>query len=167
MTTAQRPRRGGGRRRRVCLCKEATIDYKEVSLLRRMLTDRGRMDSAKKSGNCAKCQRQVRLAIQQARFLGLLPFAGDHIRVTNVISSSQADEEEEERFDSDEYDDDSDDSGTDENETESDDAADDVSQEDEVSDEDSSEDDDATDDDASDDDVAEEVADEDEEDKEA
>ena len=98
MTTAQqRPRRGGGgRRRRVCLCKEATIDYKEVSLLRRMLTDRGRMESAKKSGNCAKCQRQVRLAIQQARFLGLLPFATDHIRVTSVLSSAHADEDEQE-----------------------------------------------------------------------
>jgi hypothetical protein len=54
------------------------------------------MESAKKSGNCAKCQRQVRLAIQQARFLGLLPFATDHIRVTSVLSSAHADEQEEE-----------------------------------------------------------------------
>ncbi|MEX0762607.1 MAG: 30S ribosomal protein S18 [Dehalococcoidia bacterium] len=81
-------RRFGGRRRRICFCKEGTVDYKDVSSLRRFITDRGRIESGKKTGNCAKCQRQLRQAIKRARHLALLPFAGDHLRVTSVISSS-------------------------------------------------------------------------------
>ena len=93
-----------------------------------MLTDRGRMESAKKSGNCAKCQRQVRLAIQQARFLGLLPFATDHIRVTSVISSAHADEPEEEVLDADVFDE----ADEAESESDSDDVSEDVVEEEDV-----------------------------------
>ena len=89
-----RPRGGGGgggrrfgpRRRRTCFCKEGTVDYKDVASLRRYLTDRSRIESARKSGNCAKCQRQLQVAIKRARHLALLPFTDRHLRVTGPVA---------------------------------------------------------------------------------
>ena len=86
---ASRPpfRRGVTRRRRQCYCKENTVDYKNVSSIRRFITDRGRIEAGKKSGNCAKCQRNLTTAIKRARHLALLPYAPDHLRVTGTVSS--------------------------------------------------------------------------------
>lgn len=86
---ASRPpfRRGVTRRRRQCYCKENTVDYKNVSSIRRFITDRGRIEAGKKSGNCAKCQRNLTTAIKRARHLALLPYAPDHLRVTGSVSS--------------------------------------------------------------------------------
>ena len=81
------PFRRGGRRRRQCYCKENTVDYKDVSGIRRFVTDRGRIDAGRKSGNCAKCQRNLTTAIKRARHLALLPYAPEHLRVTGVVSS--------------------------------------------------------------------------------
>ena len=80
-------RRGGARRRRQCFCKESTVDYKDVSSIRRFITDRGRIEAGKKSGNCAKCQRNLTTAIKRARHLALLPYAPDHLRVTGTVST--------------------------------------------------------------------------------
>ncbi len=87
--------RRGGRRRRQCFCKESTVDYKDVSSIRRFITDRGRIEAGKKSGNCAKCQRTLTTAIKRARHLALLPYAPDHLRVTGAISTSSKISEEE------------------------------------------------------------------------
>ena len=93
------PFRRGGRRRRQCFCKENTVDYKDVSSIRRFITDRGRIEAGKKSGNCAKCQRNLTTAIKRARHLALLPFAPDHLRVTgSVASSSKISEPEDENL---------------------------------------------------------------------
>ena len=81
------PFRRGGRRRRQCYCKENTVDYKDVSGIRRFVTDRGRIDAGRKSGNCAKCQRNLTTAIKRARHLALLPYAPEHLRVTGAVSS--------------------------------------------------------------------------------
>jgi small subunit ribosomal protein S18 len=117
MTTSQgRESRGGnrpparrfsGRRRRQCVCKEVgTITYRDVSVLRRFISDRGRIESGRKAGNCAKCQRQLGKAIARARFLALLPYAPNHLRVTGSISSptsaggdDEADTEDEDLLD--------------------------------------------------------------------
>jgi small subunit ribosomal protein S18 len=83
----------GGRRRRQCICREVGhVDYKDVSVLRRFISDRGRIESGRKAGNCAKCQRELSRAIAQARFLGLLPYAPNHLRVTGSISPSASPE---------------------------------------------------------------------------
>ena len=91
------PFRRGGRRRRQCYCKESTVDYKDVSSIRRFITDRGGMEAGKKSGNCAKCQRNLTTAIKRARHLALLPYAPEHLRVTGIVATNNriADEEEE------------------------------------------------------------------------
>ena len=90
------PFRRGGRRRRQCYCKENTVDYKDVSGIRRFVTDRGRIEAGRKSGNCAKCQRNLTTAIKRARHLALLPYAPEHLRVTGAVSSGAtiADEED-------------------------------------------------------------------------
>ncbi|HOQ04708.1 MAG TPA: 30S ribosomal protein S18, partial [Anaerohalosphaeraceae bacterium] len=57
-------------------CREGRgyIDYKDVEALQKLLTNRGKIFSRKRSGNCASCQRKVKLAIKRARFMALLPF---------------------------------------------------------------------------------------------
>ncbi len=71
------------RRRRVCaFCLEKTkvIDYKDLSTLRRFLTERGKIKSRRKTGTCAKHQRRLAVAVKRARHLALLPFTAEHIR---------------------------------------------------------------------------------------
>ena len=57
-------------------CREGVkyIDYKDVAVLQKLLTNRGKIFSRKRSGNCAKCQRMVKRAIKRARYMALLPF---------------------------------------------------------------------------------------------
>jgi len=61
---------------RFCLDGIKHIDYKDVGVLRKLITARGRLFPRKRSGNCAKCQRKVRTAIKRARFLALMPYVG-------------------------------------------------------------------------------------------
>jgi len=51
------------------------VDYKDIDTLQKLLTNRGKIYSRKRSGNCASCQRKVKKAIKRARFLALLPYA--------------------------------------------------------------------------------------------
>ena len=91
------PFRRGGRRRRQCFCKESTVDYKDISSIRRFITDRGQIEAGKKSGNCAKCHRNLTIAIKRARHLALLPYAPGHTRVTGTVATNTkvSDDEEE------------------------------------------------------------------------
>jgi small subunit ribosomal protein S18 len=50
------------------------IDYKDVSVLKKFLNPNGRIMSSKRTGVCAKNQRNLGAAIKQARFMGLLPY---------------------------------------------------------------------------------------------
>lgn len=64
-------------RRRVCsFCadKMADIDYKEAGRLRKYITERGKILPRRITGNCAKHQRQLTIAIKRARQIALLPF---------------------------------------------------------------------------------------------
>jgi len=63
-----------------CLEKSKTIDYKDISTLRRFLTERGKIKSRRKTGTCAKHQRRLAVAVKRARHLALLPFTAEHIR---------------------------------------------------------------------------------------
>lgn len=53
------------------------IDYKDVAKLRRFVTERGKILPRRISGNCAKHQRQVTVAIKRARNIALLPFTAE------------------------------------------------------------------------------------------
>ena len=59
---------------RFCREKKTYIDYKDVEVLQKLLTNRGKIFSRKRSGNCASCQRKMNQAIKRARFISLLPF---------------------------------------------------------------------------------------------
>ncbi|MBD3183565.1 30S ribosomal protein S18 [Candidatus Poribacteria bacterium] len=68
---------GGRKRRKMCrLCgdKVERVDYKDIELLRSFTTERGKIIPRRISGNCAKHQRQVTVAIKRARNIALLPF---------------------------------------------------------------------------------------------
>jgi small subunit ribosomal protein S18 len=85
-----RVRRRGRWRRRVCpMCenKISFVDYKDFNFLRRFISDRGRIESRRKSGSCAKHQRALAQAIKRARHLALLPYTADHIRISGVSGS--------------------------------------------------------------------------------
>ncbi|AHF08327.1 30S ribosomal protein S18 [Desulfitobacterium metallireducens] len=72
--------RGRRPRRRVCsFCvdKVESIDYKETHKLRKYVTERGKILPRRISGNCAKHQRQVTVAIKRARAIALLPYMVD------------------------------------------------------------------------------------------
>lgn len=51
----------------------AAIDYKDCELLRKFMTERGKVMPRRLTGTTAKQQREIRRAIGRARVLGLLP----------------------------------------------------------------------------------------------
>lgn len=76
------PRRGGGGgrfggRRKVCgFCVDnvGEVDYKDISRLRRYISERGKIEPRRKLGTCARHQRSLTVAIKRARHVALLPF---------------------------------------------------------------------------------------------
>ena len=70
-------RRGGGRRKvcRFCADKTLAVDYKDVRTLQSFVTEGGKIVPSRTSGNCAKHQRQLAVAIKRARVIALLPFS--------------------------------------------------------------------------------------------
>jgi small subunit ribosomal protein S18 len=61
-----------------CSDKEQTIDYKKVDLLKRLITDDGKIRPRRQTGTCARHQREVAAAIKRARHIALLPFTGKY-----------------------------------------------------------------------------------------
>ncbi|MDR0568296.1 MAG: 30S ribosomal protein S18 [Spirochaetaceae bacterium] len=59
-----------------CLQK-LKIDYKDPDVLRRFITERGKILPRRITGTCAKHQRALAVAIKRARVLALLPFVAD------------------------------------------------------------------------------------------
>ncbi|MCY0878139.1 MAG: 30S ribosomal protein S18 [Firmicutes bacterium] len=57
-----------------CVDKVKQVDYKEATRLRRYITERGKILPRRISGNCAKHQRQLTVAIKRSRIMALLPF---------------------------------------------------------------------------------------------
>lgn len=68
--------RGFGRKRvcRFCSEKNAKVDFKDQATLKYFVTERGKIIPRRISGNCAKHQRQVAVAIKRARGLALIPY---------------------------------------------------------------------------------------------
>lgn len=71
----------GRRKKRVCaFCsdKNATIDYKDLNKLKRFVSERGKILPRRVSGNCAKHQRSVTVAIKRARHVALLAYTNEN-----------------------------------------------------------------------------------------
>ena len=60
-----------------CVDKMEDIDYKDVARLRKYISERGKILPRRVSGNCAKHQRQLAIAIKRARHLAFLPYTTD------------------------------------------------------------------------------------------
>ncbi|WP_205407256.1 30S ribosomal protein S18 [Sporosarcina sp. PTS2304] len=74
------PRRGGRRRRKVCYFTSNNIthiDYKDVDLLKKFISERGKMLPRRVTGTSAKYQRKLTVAIKRARIMALLPFVSE------------------------------------------------------------------------------------------
>ena len=73
-------RRGGRRRRKVDYIAANHIDYvdyKDVDLLKRFISERGKILPRRVTGTSAKNQRKLTTAIKRARIMGLLPFVAE------------------------------------------------------------------------------------------
>ena len=65
------------RRKKICrFCEDQveSIDYKDVKLLRRFVSDMGKIVPRRNSGACAKHQHQLTLAVKRARNISLLAY---------------------------------------------------------------------------------------------
>jgi small subunit ribosomal protein S18 len=70
----------GRRKKRVCVfCvdKVDVIDYKDVAKLRKFVSERGKILPRRVSGNCARHQRTLTIAIKRSRHVALLPYTQD------------------------------------------------------------------------------------------
>lgn len=73
-----KPRRRRFGRRKVCpFCADKTlyIDYKTPSMLKRFITERGRIVPRRISGVCAPHQRRLQTAVKRARGVALMPYS--------------------------------------------------------------------------------------------
>ena len=98
MTTGQRTRQTGGnrrggpggfgrRRRGRNFLKREDIDYKDVQLMRRFVSERGKLVSGQRLGVSAKNQRRLARAIKRAQHLALVPMAPNHTYVTGSLQT--------------------------------------------------------------------------------
>ena len=97
MTTGPRTRQSGGgrrgggpggfgrRRRGRNFLKAEEIDYKDVQLMRRFVSERGKLVSGQRLGVTAKNQRRLARAIKRAQHLALVPMAPNHVYVTGSV----------------------------------------------------------------------------------
>ena len=65
-------------KRKICIfCKDKIefIDYKDTMMLRKFVSDRGKIRARRVSGNCVQHQRDVAMAVKNAREMALLPYS--------------------------------------------------------------------------------------------
>ena len=67
---------GTGRRKSCPYCRDKVdvVDYKDFGGIRRQLSEKGKIRSARVTGCCRRHQRQLARAVKRARELGLLPY---------------------------------------------------------------------------------------------
>lgn len=87
MAATQAPRRGGGggrrafdrnRPRKYAKVGVDVIDYKDLTTIRRFISDRGKIRSRRVTGLSRRHQRQLAVAVKRAREVGLLPYVGSN-----------------------------------------------------------------------------------------
>lgn len=63
-----------------CTDHNLVIDYKQHEILRRFVSEDGKIRPRRQTGTCARHQRQLARAIKRARHIALLPFTGEVFR---------------------------------------------------------------------------------------
>ena len=78
---ADRPmNRGRKARKKVCgFCvdKVENIDYKDIAMLKKYVSESGKILPRRITGNCAKHQREITVAVKRARHLAMMPYVAD------------------------------------------------------------------------------------------
>ncbi len=64
---------------RFCDEKLVRIDYRDERLLRRYVTERGKIVPGRMTGTCAKHQRRLTTALKRARIMALIPFTAEDL----------------------------------------------------------------------------------------
>ena len=80
--TRRRDKKGGpgaGRRKSCGYCRDKVdqVDYKDVTTLKKYVSDRGKIRSRRITGACRRHQNQIARAVKRARELALLPYVGE------------------------------------------------------------------------------------------
>jgi len=71
----QKAKSRGARQKKCFFCEgKTTPDYKDVEVLRKFISERGKIISRTRNGLCARHQRKITREIKRARYLALLPF---------------------------------------------------------------------------------------------
>lgn len=68
----------GSKRKKSLKSVPPVLDYKEPLVLKRFITDRGKILPSKKTGLTAKMQRELSIQIKRARYMALLPYTDRH-----------------------------------------------------------------------------------------
>ncbi len=63
-----------------CADKSIDLDYKNTELLRRYITETGKIRPRRQTGTCALHQRKLANMIKRARHIALLPYTGEILR---------------------------------------------------------------------------------------
>jgi ribosomal protein S18 len=64
-------------KKKVCqFCKDkvSSVDYKDTNLLRKFISDRGKIRARRVTGNCSQHQRDIAIAVKNSREMALLPY---------------------------------------------------------------------------------------------
>ena len=69
------PKKGKKKYCQFCADKVKYIDYKDIALLRKFVSDRGKIRARRVTGNCSQHQRRVATAVKNAREMALLPYS--------------------------------------------------------------------------------------------
>ena len=83
-TRARRDKKGGpgsGRRKPCAFCRDKIdqVDYKDIGVLRKFISDRGKIRSRRITGACRRHQNQIARAVKRARELALLPYVSEPV----------------------------------------------------------------------------------------
>jgi small subunit ribosomal protein S18 len=103
MAATAPPRRGGrrgldrNRPRKYTRIPVDNIDYKDLALIRRFISDRGKIRSRRITGACRRHQNQISTAVKRAREVALLPYVGDNREERDERGRGRRDDRDRER----------------------------------------------------------------------
>ena len=67
--------RHGRKKKKICqMCAGKTVDFKDVNIINKYTNEKGKIDSRRRTGTCAKHQRHIAKQVKYARFMALIPY---------------------------------------------------------------------------------------------
>ena len=67
---------GYKRRKKVCqMCLGKPVDYKNANIISKYITEKGKIQTRKATGNCAAHQRYIAKQVKRARYMAIIPYS--------------------------------------------------------------------------------------------